>query len=854
MAKSSFYNTNPDAQLIRDLDSIIADARAAAASAHDDAASALASKNAAASSQAAAAASSAAADVSEAAALASQNAAAASALAALNSQNSASASATTASTKASEASTSATNAAASASAALASKNAAATSETNAAASAAAALLSKNAAATSETNANAWYVGAVAAKDAAFTFRNDAETFKNASQAAKTASEAARDLALQHRDSSYTAEQNASNSANTAYLWAEKIDGPVLTGQYSARAWADDAKQYRNTALTYRDAAAASASAAANSAAAAATWDPSSYVPKAGGTYTGNLTISTTWPSLTLNKTASGQGNQIVGNVNGSLRWCIRPGDDVAEDGAGAGSDFSLLRFADNGTWIDAPMRISRKTGIMSLLGRPTWGATPWDSVNFNPATKASLNTSVNFVDVTASRGDNTGVIYLGSGTRYVYYDGTNYQMPGANLTVNGGTVWTSATFNPDIAPRQLKTSAQVHGGGTLSVSADTRVKWSQRFITIANGGATWLDINMPGSGTVISCTDGTTVTVDANGIPLEGWASIWFDPALYGVNGGGGAHGIRIIKHNAGASYPSPDWVPLCHNNGDNNVFYFPRGIALKANQSRAAVNMAWHEGNFNPATKLDLTGGTLSGNLTFSADMTGVVLARGGKLVDQNTGGTSGAGRTILFANNDSFDVVSEDGNSTIFNARLADAAPTFKGNGIWHAGNFDPATKADLSGAVFTGSTTTPNLLLKKPASGTSLIADVAVNISGNNLLIYQNASPYKGVTVNLSTAGSQSELWHSGNLTNPWHAGNLASPITVGNFTGYFTMRKVAYGQVGAYAQGEWTYGSSGACPPATFMSSIYLYNGAATYHYGYYYTLQWYWSGNWYSIQG
>lgn len=34
----------------------------------------------------------------------------------------------------------------------------------------------------------------------------------------------------------------------------------------------------------------------------------------------------------------------------------------------------------------------------------------------------------------------------------------------------------------------------------------------------------------------------------------------------------------------------------------------------------------------------------------------------------------------------------------------------------------------------------------------------------------------------------------------------------------------------------------------------MSSIYLYNGAATYHYGYYYTLQWYWSGNWYSIQG
>lgn len=36
----------------------------------------------------------------------------------------------------------------------------------------------------------------------------------------------------------------------------------------------------------------------------------------------------------------------------------------------------------------------------------------------------------------------TGVVFLGnSGSRYLYYDGTSYNMPGANLIVNGGTVW-----------------------------------------------------------------------------------------------------------------------------------------------------------------------------------------------------------------------------------------------------------------------------------------------------------------------------------------------------------------------------------------------------------------------------
>ena len=72
----------------------------------------------------------------------------------------------------------------------------------------------------------------------------------------------------------------------------------------------------------------------------------------------------------------------------------------------------------------------------------------WDPENFNPATKATLGESVTFADVRAFRGNGTGVVYLGDLSHYLFFDGVNYNLPGAALIVNGGVVWTSATFDP----------------------------------------------------------------------------------------------------------------------------------------------------------------------------------------------------------------------------------------------------------------------------------------------------------------------------------------------------------------------------------------------------------------------
>lgn len=72
----------------------------------------------------------------------------------------------------------------------------------------------------------------------------------------------------------------------------------------------------------------------------------------------------------------------------------------------------------------------------------------WDPGNFNPATKATLGETVTFGDVRAFRANGTGVVYLGDLSHYLFWDGANYNLPGAPLIVNGGVVHTTATFNP----------------------------------------------------------------------------------------------------------------------------------------------------------------------------------------------------------------------------------------------------------------------------------------------------------------------------------------------------------------------------------------------------------------------
>lgn len=90
------------------------------------------------------------------------------------------------------------------------------------------------------------------------------------------------------------------------------------------------------------------------------------LPLAGGTLTGNLSISKNTPLLVLNKSASGQANYIQGQMGGAGRWLLTLGDTTAEGGANAGSDFSITRYNDAGVFQSVPVAINRASGAITL--------------------------------------------------------------------------------------------------------------------------------------------------------------------------------------------------------------------------------------------------------------------------------------------------------------------------------------------------------------------------------------------------------------------------------------------------------------------------------------------------------
>jgi len=74
--------------------------------------------------------------------------------------------------------------------------------------------------------------------------------------------------------------------------------------------------------------------------------------------------------------------------------------------------------------------------IRARVDGSTWNM--WHTGNFDPNSKATNGANVYFADITASRGNGTGVIFLGGGNRYLFFNGGSYEMPGAQLVVEGG--------------------------------------------------------------------------------------------------------------------------------------------------------------------------------------------------------------------------------------------------------------------------------------------------------------------------------------------------------------------------------------------------------------------------------
>jgi len=92
-----------------------------------------------------------------------------------------------------------------------------------------------------------------------------------------------------------------------------------------------------------------------------------YLKLTGGIITGDLLISKSGPTLTLNKLAGGEIASLVGSTNNAKRWTMMLGDAALESGTGnTGSNFLLRRFDDAGVSLGDVFTINRATGAAAF--------------------------------------------------------------------------------------------------------------------------------------------------------------------------------------------------------------------------------------------------------------------------------------------------------------------------------------------------------------------------------------------------------------------------------------------------------------------------------------------------------
>jgi hypothetical protein len=166
-----------------------------------------------------------------------------------------------------------------------------------------------------------------------------------------------DKAVRWNPSTNQFEQYSASGSTWSQMWANGIAVPSATIANAPSAAG------HATRKDYVDNAVAAVSTVANAA-----------LPKAGGTMTGDIVRSG----------AAGTVRGLWFQTAGSNRWLMEA-DGTAESGSNAGTNLYIVRYSDTAAFIDAPVSISRATGVVSLTQRPSWaGVTPWDSGNLSP--------------------------------------------------------------------------------------------------------------------------------------------------------------------------------------------------------------------------------------------------------------------------------------------------------------------------------------------------------------------------------------------------------------------------------------------------------------------------------------
>ncbi len=145
----------------------------------------------------------------------------------------------------------------------------------------------------------------------------------------------------------------------------------------------------------------------------------------------------------------------------------------------------------------------------------------------------------------------------------------------------------------------LRAMHNMSGGGTVSYDG-TNVKWSSRFIIMANGNgahaatAGYFDITMPTTGTITGVGGASNVTATTSGIPLAAWQALYYILPT-GTSGSVSAANFRVAAYTGALEIPE-DWVLLAIVNADEAAVRFPAiGVRLRSGENySAATGQQW--------------------------------------------------------------------------------------------------------------------------------------------------------------------------------------------------------------------------------------------------------------------